>query len=230
MSTDPMRDPMRDPLRDLPDGASDADGADVAGALATLLTDEPPLRGTVEDAERAGRVLLARRRRRRAGAAGGVFAAGVAALLAAGPVGQLAAGPAVPSPPAATSSPPAGASPDGAMQPVGFPAAEAVAAVQAALPAGVVLADLPPDIGWRPAADGGVARLTVPLAAGAGGPAADAVLSLGAPCTLSGAGALLDADAARAVADAVCGVWAAWGSPDPLAPVPDPGVPPDPAS
>jgi hypothetical protein len=236
MTTEPSDD------RNEPDAAPD-----VTGALATLVADEPPLRTTVEDAERQGRALLVRRRRRRAGAAGGVLAAGVAALLAGGPVGQLAAGPQPgPSPtPSAASADPAPSDPappdpapsdpgvggpiDGTSLPVGFPVGEAFAALQGALPDDVTIGELPADVGWRPAADGTTPELEVPLVTG-GGDAVVARLTLGDPCALTGARPVLRAAQARAAAEVVCTTWASWGSPDPLAPVPSPDVPPDPAS
>jgi len=235
MSHDPVN-------RSTPSGPSDpSDDRDlVVGALATLVADEPPMRFAVQDAERLGRALLARRRRARLGTGAGLLvAASSAAFLAVGPLGLVGADgdrPPVAIAPTTGAPDPAGGpvDPDGIQLARGFPVAMAVAAMEGALPDGVVIAGLPPDIAWSAGTAG--PTLAVPITwspeqlAGADPVVLDTTLTLGSTCTLTGAAPLLDEVQARTAADAVCAAWAGMGSPDPLAPVPRPSVPPDPAS
>ncbi|MBI4942318.1 MAG: hypothetical protein HY830_16360 [Actinobacteria bacterium] len=224
-ATDPAGDPAGEP----------AAGALLTAALGTLVRDEPPMRFTVEDVERRGRLLQRRRRRTRVGlGAGMLVAASGAAFLSAGAPGWpgpqrtpgVALGPtAPPSQSAGTGDP------NGTSLPVGFPLNEAFVAVQGALPDGVRLGDLPPDVAWEPGGPGYVAAVRVPLAReGVGPQPGPATLLLGPRCTLEGAGVFLDASQAQTVADAVCAVWTTWGRPDPLAVPTGPSTPPDPAA
>jgi hypothetical protein len=237
MTTNPLHDPIDDPFHD---GFS----AVLTGSLATLVRDEPAMGFTVEDVERRGRLLQRRRRRTRVGLGAGVLvAASSTAFLAAGAPGWPGAGqrPGVALGPTATSAGPAPTTGDptgdpndigGIGLPVGFPVNEAFVAVQEALPDGVRLADLPPDVGWvAPGDPAYVAAVRVPLARDGVSPQpGPATLLLGPRCALEGADAFLDERRAQAAADAVCAVWTTWGRPDPLAVPPAPSTPPDPAS
>ncbi|WP_088283670.1 hypothetical protein [Kineosporia sp. A_224] len=227
--TDPATDPAARPAAD------ETAGALLGAALGTLVRDEPPMRFTVEDVERRGRLLQRRRRRTRVGLGAGVLvAASGAAFLSAGAPGWQGAQrtPGVALGPTATPSQTTGTGdPNGTSLPVGFPLNEAFVAVQGALPDGVRLGDLPPDVAWEPGGPGYVAAVRVPLARGNAVPRhGGATLRLGPRCALDGADAVLDDVQARAVADAVCEVWTTWGRPDPLAVPPAPSTPPDPAA
>lgn len=232
MTRDPYpTDPAGDPAAD------ETAGTLLTAALETLVRDEPPMRFTVEDVERQGRLLQRRRRRTRVGLGAGVLvAASGAAFLSAGAPGWPGARPqpGVAVGPTATPSETAGTGTGdfgGTSLPVGFPVNEAFVAVQGALPDGVRLGDLPADVGWEPGGPGYVAAVRVPLARGNAVPRhGGATLRLGPRCALDGADAVLDDVQARAVADAVCAVWTTWGRPDPLAVPPAPSTPPDPAA
>lgn len=232
MTTDPYpTDPAAGPAAD------ETAGVLLTAALGTLVRDEPPMRFTVEDAERRGRLLQRRRRRTRVGlGAGMLVAASGAAFLSAGAPGWPGAQrqPGTALGPTASPSQSAGTAIGdfgGTSLPVGFPLNEAFVAVESALPDGVRLGDLPADVGWEPGGPGYVAAVRVPLARGSAvSQRGGATLRLGPRCVLDGADAVLDDVQARAVADAVCAVWTTWGRPDPLAVPPAPSTSPDPAS
>jgi hypothetical protein len=83
----------------------------------------------------------------------------------------------------------------------GFPLGSAVDAVSAALPPGVVLADLPIDLGW-----GAGGSLVLPLASGG-----ELTLTVAGSCAV--VAPQLTPAQATAAADAVCAAWRGAGSP-----------------
>ncbi|MEU8261653.1 hypothetical protein AB0C02_13665 [Micromonospora sp. NPDC048999] len=169
---------------------------EVRAALAVLVANEPGLPSGTADIERRG----TRRRVRRRVAVGAL----AAVPLLAGAV-AVAVWPAAPPRQVAQlpSSPPAVADPNaGSQLAIGFPVGSAVDAVSDALPAGVSLAELPMDVGWR--TDG---SLALPLSRGG-----ELTLTVGnGTCVVSAPH--LNVAQAEAAADAVCAAWRAAGSP-----------------
>jgi hypothetical protein len=149
----------------------------------------------------------ARTRRRRAwyGVAGLGAAAAVAAAVSVG--GGLAGG-AVPAPsaPVAQPSAPMSPAPDpGAIGlPTSLPVGETVAVVEAALPTGIRLGELPLDAAWS--AEG---TIELPMVSG-GGPATLTISATAAGC--SAESSALDAAALDAVASTVCAAAAQYPS------------------
>jgi hypothetical protein len=186
---------------------NDPNPADLQAAMARLVSTEPALPAGSEDIERRGRRLLAQRR-----ATSGVAAALVLALAGFGAV-QLAGG----QRPGTTIAQPPGTStddPSGSQLASGFPVGSAVDALAAALPAGVSVAQLPMDIGWRA---GGHLDVPVGLGPVTGEPPAPTHLITiqvnDGTCvaTVTPSGALSQADL-DAIAAAVCTEWVATGS------------------
>jgi hypothetical protein len=192
-------------------GEGDPDPGEIRSALATLVAGEPELPSGTDDIERRGRRRLMRRRLAGLAIAISVAgAAGLGAVIAAGPEPTRA--PIAAAPEAPVDGPvdgPAGGGPAGGAQLAeGFTVDVAVTALAAGLPAGVSVGELPMDIGWR---TGGT--LDVPLAGGGGAGVLTIRIADGAcDASVAPASVLPNADLVR-VTDAVCGAWVAEGSP-----------------
>jgi hypothetical protein len=176
---------------------------DLRAALATLVADEPALPTGADDIERRGRRRRDRRRIAIGTGAAGVLAFGLGGVWAAGAGGPDAPPAAVPGPTSAPADPAGGT---GLAE--GFPLGSAIDAVAGA---GVVLGEIPMDLGWQA---GGV--LTLPLADGT-----PLSITVG-PDGCTATSAELSASRSAAVAEAVCAAWAAEGSPE-IVPAGPPG-------
>ena len=131
---------------------TEPDAAQVRTALATLVATEPELPAGTADIERRGR-------RRLVGRYWGGLAAAVLVVTVASLGASSLRGPAAP-----VAAVPDDTSPIGGSQlAMGFPLGSATAAVQAALPAGVSLGELPMDLAFQP---GGQLDLPVNTPAG----------------------------------------------------------------